>query len=100
MNYMGRSKEQGEINYIKYVMQMAGATEKQFVRAAVLHYCNHLMQRAEEYRQQELAKLKEKQDAANVNRDSPNEEPLQSIDNTTLANAQGSLDDNRTDDGA
>ena len=64
MNVTGKFKDSDEIEYIKYVMRLSGAREKEFVRAAVLYYSDYLMERANDLRQQEIERITAAQSAA------------------------------------
>lgn len=68
MNFRGKTNDPKEIEYITYVMRMAGVSEKQFVRAAVLSYCDHLMKRANELRAQYMQELLDRQQQAESER--------------------------------
>lgn len=62
MNIRGKIKSQEEFNFIQNVIRMSGRSEKEFVRAATLTYCDYLLKRADELRR-EAAQKKQKEDA-------------------------------------
>lgn len=61
MTFVGKTIKPEEIEFITYVMRLSGATERQFVRAAVLHYCDNLMQRARDLQQKDTQMAIEQQ---------------------------------------
>lgn len=64
MRLVGKFTVQKEIDYIRTILRLTGAHERQFVRAAVLSYCDSLMRQANELRQEEAQRIIEKQMAA------------------------------------
>jgi hypothetical protein len=44
--FIGKISDTGEINYVRNIIRASGATDKQFVRAALLAYCGMLLEKA------------------------------------------------------
>lgn len=76
MNFTGKFKNSDEIEYVKYVLQLSGAREKEFVRAAILYYADFLMERAQELRQAEAQAIIERQQQAEAEHDSESTDPI------------------------
>jgi len=100
--YVGKTNNAKEIEYINYVMQLSGAPNRTFVRMAILYYCDHLMQRARELRQQEVQAILERQEQAereatdestdsNPDRDTSEPGAVLPIDNSALADPQSGV---------
>lgn len=94
MTFTGKLKNEKDIEFYKYVLQLSGATERQFVAAAVLHYSAFLLDRAEELRQKEVdrilaAQKAEKQanesESSDLNGNNQVAQPVETSHHSTLA---------------
>lgn len=65
MRLVGKVKSE-DIEFVKTVMRLSGAREREFVGAAVLYYSDFLMNRAHELRQEETQAILERQEQADI----------------------------------
>jgi len=63
MRLVARFKDQRDIQYIRDVYRMCGpkVTERTFINAAVIHYCQHLVKLAQDMRNEAIKKKTEEQ---------------------------------------
>lgn len=94
--------EQDDIRFVRYVMGLSGAEPWDFVRAAVLYYCEYLMRRAHELRQAEQEKTREAADASSTNaeRNINTQGALLPANNNVLAQSENNVDDPRRNESA
>ena len=81
--FVGKIAADTEARYVRQIIRASGATERQFVRAALLAYCGMLMEKATEMREAANASGNPEGNMAEDARD-PTDSPVQTDAGNTV----------------